>query len=254
MRSLLLAFAIVFVAACSKSADDNRAAVSTVQRVDHADRKFTIVSVDPKRCDIAVHFRRADGTKYGSLNALSDSLEADGRKVLLVTNAGIFDKTGSPLGLFVDSGGVVVSLNTADGDGNFFMKPNGIFAIGRDHRPMIVDSSEFDSIRPATAYATQSGPLLLRNGRLHPRFKPDSENRRTRSGVGILRDGLVCFALSDEPVTFYEFATLFRDRLQCDDALYLDGEMSSIRVPGDADLPGDDRTYAGLIAVTERHP
>jgi uncharacterized protein YigE (DUF2233 family) len=36
------------------------------------------------------------------------------------------------------------------------------------------------------------------------------------------------FATSEEPVNFYEFATLFRDILHCPDALFFDGTVSSI--------------------------
>jgi len=48
----------------------------------------------------------------------------------------------------------------------------------------------------------------------------------------------VRFAISDEPVTFYEFASLFRDRLKCPEALFLDGSISSLYAPA---LERDDR-------------
>jgi uncharacterized protein YigE (DUF2233 family) len=37
--------------------------------------------------------------------------------------------------------------------------------------------------------------------------------------------------ISNAPVTFYEFAMYFRDQLHCQDALYLDGAVSSLFHP-----------------------
>jgi uncharacterized protein YigE (DUF2233 family) len=44
--------------------------------------------------------------------------------------------------------------------------------------------------------------------------------------------------MSEVPVTFYEFAQLFRDTLHCREALYLDGNVSSLYSP---DLKRDDK-------------
>ena len=47
-----------------------------------------------------------------------------------------------------------------------------------------------------------------------------------------MRDGTTAiFAISDEPVTFYAFARLFRDGLGCANALFLDGSVSSLYAP-----------------------
>ena len=79
--------------------------------------------------------------------------------------------------------------------------------------------------------ATQSGPLLVEAGRIHPVFKPGSTSLLFRNGVGVVEPHTVCFAISEEPVNFYEFATLFRDVLHCPDALFLDGTISSLHAP-----------------------
>ncbi|MEM6666355.1 MAG: phosphodiester glycosidase family protein, partial [Pseudomonadota bacterium] len=70
------------------------------------------------------------------------------------------------------------------------------------------------------------------NGALHPRFRKGSDSRKVRNGVGI-RDGgrTAVFALSQRPVNFWDFASLFRDHLGTDNALYLDGTISSIHAP-----------------------
>ncbi|MFY8098761.1 MAG: phosphodiester glycosidase family protein, partial [Allorhizobium sp.] len=77
-------------------------------------------------------------------------------------------------------------------------------------------------------FATQSGPMLVIDGKLHPRFLPDSDSFKIRNGVGVDAQGRVVMVVSRVPVRFYDFATLFRDRLACDNALYLDGTISSV--------------------------
>jgi uncharacterized protein YigE (DUF2233 family) len=42
---------------------------------------------------------------------------------------------------------------------------------------------------------------------------------------------VVVFVISESPVTFYEFASFFRDSLHCREALYLDGTISSLYAP-----------------------
>jgi len=118
--------------------------------------------------------------------------------------------------------------------------------------PKICESSQFDPDAMKNVFlAVQSGPLLLRDGQIHPAFDPKSENRKLRSGVGVFANGpSLVFVLSEDRVTFYEFATFFRDHLHCRDALYLDGEISKFYGPqfGWSDGSGE---FAGLLAVTE---
>jgi uncharacterized protein YigE (DUF2233 family) len=68
--------------------------------------------------------------------------------------------------------------------------------------------------------------------------------------VGVQSSDRVVFAISREPVTFFEFATLFLDRLGCPNALYLDGEISRFYIPGRPDQ--QDGEFAGMLAVTAR--
>ena len=73
--------------------------------------------------------------------------------------------------------------------------------------------------------------MLVRDGKLHPVFRAESASRLFRNGVGIARDGRALFVISSEVVSFYEFATLFRDALGCRNALFLDGTISSLHAP-----------------------
>lgn len=49
--------------------------------------------------------------------------------------------------------------------------------------------------------------------------------------MGVKASGEIVFAFTEEPMNFYEFATLFRDELNCPDALYLDGVISNLYAP-----------------------
>jgi uncharacterized protein YigE (DUF2233 family) len=96
-----------------------------------------------------------------------------------------------------------------------------------DSGPQIVETTEYPALAHGVRLATQSGPLLLRNGAVNPALDPASTSRLVRNGVGISKDTIV-FVISEQPINFYEFAVFFRDELQCQDALYLDGVVSSL--------------------------
>jgi uncharacterized protein YigE (DUF2233 family) len=65
--------------------------------------------------------------------------------------------------------------------------------------------------------------MLVINGRVHPRFDRRSTSLKARNGVGVRADGKVIFAISQGEVSFDAFARLFRDGLNCLNALFLDG-------------------------------
>ena len=66
------------------------------------------------------------------------------------------------------------------------------------------------------------------------------------------KGGKVVIAISRGPVTFYDFATLFRDALGCPDALYLDGVISKVWAPSSGvDDPGP-ANFAGVVSLTPR--
>lgn len=159
------------------------------------------------------------------------------------TNAGIFEPDLHPTGLLIADGVETHALNLGTGAGNFFLQPNGVFFIG-EAGAAIVESSEFKP--QGVRQATQSGPLLVRRGELHPKFKPGSSNRLVRSGVGVKDAHTVVLAISRDEVSFFDFATFFRDELGCADALYLDGIISGLSVTRGA---ADDDTGPFAAAV-----
>jgi uncharacterized protein YigE (DUF2233 family) len=71
--------------------------------------------------------------------------------------------------------------------------------------------------------------------------------------VGVSPAGrTVYLALSVTLTNFYDFATLFTEQLGCDDALYLDGDISRLWVAGDGDPDVFAGPYAGVITARPR--
>ena len=129
------------------------------------------------------------------------------------------------------------------------MKPNGVFLIS-NQGASIVESSKFRATNASVKVATQSGPMLIQRGQIHPAFREGSANKYIRSGVGILSNQEIVFAISNEPVNFYDFAKLFQEHFGCHDALYLDGAISEMYLPAleRFDLGGN---FGPMIAITE---
>ncbi|HEX8262552.1 MAG TPA: phosphodiester glycosidase family protein [Allosphingosinicella sp.] len=146
-------------------------------------------------------------------------------------NAGMYDEGGRPIGLYIENGVQRRPLNLRAGPGNFHLLPNGVFAVDEGGRVSVTPSKLFAKASRRARWATQSGPMLLIGGKLHPKFDADGPSRLVRNGVGVAGPRTAWFAISEEGVSFGRFARLFRD-LGCTDALYLDGTVSSLWDPG----------------------
>jgi uncharacterized protein YigE (DUF2233 family) len=146
-------------------------------------------------------------------------------------NAGMYDKEQAPVGLYVEDGREMKRVSTADGPGNFHLKPNGVFWVKGD-KAGVLDTGHYLRAKIRPDFATQSGPMLVIDGQIHPKISTDGPSQKIRNGVGVQEDGRVAvFAISEHPVTFGAFARLFRDDLGCRDALFLDGTVSSLYAP-----------------------
>jgi uncharacterized protein YigE (DUF2233 family) len=200
--------------------------------------KFTVCAFDPRRDDIRVFLSGTDGKPYGSLAALAAALKAKGDRLIFAMNAGMFGQDQSPVGLYVEESRKLHEADTRGGASNFHMKPNGVFWIG-DGVAGVTETSRYLANPPRARYATQSGPMLILDGKVHPKIKPDGTSQKIRNGVGACKGDTVAFAIADEPVTFDAFARLFRDGLGCQNALFLDGSISSLYAP---ELNRDDET------------
>jgi uncharacterized protein YigE (DUF2233 family) len=225
--------ALLLAAATGLAAHSNGALADTgpCHSMEYERAAYTICEVDLHRHTVRLYWNRSDGTPYAYLSALPRDLKGGTGRLLFATNAGMFDSNLRPVGLYVEQGRELVHANTKSGRGNFHMMPNGIFYISAV-RAAVEETQAFLKQRPQADLATQSGPMLVMNGRLHPRFNRGSTSLKLRSGVGVRADGKVIFAISQEAVSFDSFARLFRDGQSCPNALFLDGgSVSSLYAP-----------------------
>jgi uncharacterized protein YigE (DUF2233 family) len=202
-----------------------------IRTVEHAGRRSIVCTVDPARERIELFLNDEKGAPLHNFNAVESLLRRSGRRLAFGMNGGMFHADYTPVGLFISDGREVTPLNLKPGEGNFFLKPNGVFAVTKDGAGEVMEASRFAAKTGTLRLATQSGPMLVIDGKLHPVFREGSDSRLFRNGVGIAGNGRVIFAISQEPVNFYEFATLFRDALGCRNALFLDGTISSLFAP-----------------------
>lgn len=191
--------------------------------------KFTVVRVHTQSEQLQLFLHDQTGASFHRFETLERWLTSQGKQLVFAMNAGMFEPDYSPVGLFVAQGKELAPLNLSSGRGNFFMKPNGVFFVTAAG-PRIVESSKYTAKPADVLLATQSGPLLVEHGAIHPAFSATSHSRVIRNGVGVTGHTAI-FVISDEPVNFYELAAYFRDQLNCDDALYLDGVVSGLFLP-----------------------
>jgi len=194
-----------------------------------ADHKIISYTVDAEKVNIEFYWKDKAGRPFRNIQTLKSQLEKDGKKLKFAMNGGMFMADNVPLGLFIQNGKIIRPINTKSGEGNFYLKPNGIFLIGKDNKAHIIETGkmlEMKNIR----FATQSGPMLVIDGKIHSAFMEKSTNLYIRNGVGILPDGRAVFAISRKEINFYEFAKFFQD-LGCKNALYMDGFVSRMYCP-----------------------
>ncbi|NLR96405.1 hypothetical protein HGP17_06115 [Rhizobium sp. P38BS-XIX] len=222
------------------------------RKVQHLGDAYTICSFDPAVDDIQLFQNDRSGKPYGSFRALENDLRQDRIYIRFAMNGGMYLDDQSPVGLFVENGRELKAINTNKGWGNFHLLPNGVFYL-LPGKAGVMESNAFVSSGIKPFYATQSGPMLVIDGKLHPSFLADSTSLKSRNGVGVTADGKVVFVVSDGPVRFHDFATLFRDDLGCANALFLDGSISSLDIP---EWQRRDGLFplGPIIAVTELLP
>lgn len=186
--------------------------------------------LDPAIQEVDFYWKDAQGKNYSNFARLKEELEAKGRKLIFAMNGGMFLKDQSPQGLFIEKGRLHRELDDKEeGYGNFYLQPNGVFYLDHNNKAYILPSSSF-SYKEEIKYATQSGPMLVVDGKLHPAFREGSENLHIRNGVGLLEDGRLLFAMSNERINFFDFASFFKEK-GCKQALYLDGFVSRTYLP-----------------------
>lgn len=192
--------------------------------------RFTICRVDVRKERLQLFHRDEAGRPFKRFTRLESWLGERGQKLVFAMNAGMYHGDFSAVGLLVSDGNQTVPLNTAVGEGNFFLKPNGVFVLA-ERGAQVIEASEYPRLGGHVILATQSGPLLLRRGQIHRAFRADSTSRLYRNGVGVRSPETALFVITENPVNFHEFAAFFLDGLRCHDALFLDGTISSLHAP-----------------------
>ena len=192
--------------------------------------RYTVCVVDLRSNSLKLFWRDSAGQAYGSFDRIAADLKTKGQRLLFAMNAGMYHDDLRPVGLYIERGQTLRRLVLSDGPGNFHLKPNGVF-YWSGTRAGVMESGAFARTRPEAQYATQSGPMLLLEGRVHPRFQPGGTSLKIRNGVGMVNSSTAVFVRSENPVNFYDFALFFRDALKTRNALYLDGSISSLYDP-----------------------
>lgn len=183
--------------------------------------------------DLRVFHTGSDGAPFGSFARVEAALAGAGQKLAFAMNGGMYHADRAPVGLLIEDGVARANLVTAEGPGNFGLLPNGVFCVRNGGTFAVIESRAFKTRPPDCRQATQSGPMLVIEGALHPRFVPTSDSRYVRNGVGVSADGTrAVFAISGRAVNFHTFARLFRDGLDLPQALYFDGQVSRLYAPG----------------------
>ncbi len=191
---------------------------------------FTVCEADPLRDDIRLFLNDKDGKPLGTFSNLADKVETSGNALVFAMNAGMYHPDRSPVGLYIEDRETETNIVTREGPGNFGLLPNGVLCLG-ETTAHIIESRRFAAAPPRCFYATQSGPMLVIDGKLHPRFLANSTSRFRRNGVGVTKDGKLVAVIADRPVNFHRFARFFRDVLGTPNALFMDGKVSRLYAP-----------------------
>ena len=196
----------------------------------HAQAGYSVCEFDTSTDKIALFNLDQAGQPYGGFVSLQGALAAQGQQLAFAMNAGMYGEDLKPIGLYVEGGKRLHKLNHANGPGNFHLKPNGVFYIATG-KAGVMETEAFARSGIKPEFATQSGPMLVINGAIHPKISPAGTSAKLRNGVCVNDGTKVAFVISDGFVTFYDFASFFRDTLGCKNALFLDGSVSSLLAP-----------------------
>lgn len=239
---------------------------SFAETVEHAGTTYWVYRVAPGKEKIELHLSEKAGVPH-TFPKLEERLRGEGRRLEFAMNAGIFEGNFRATGLHIAEGKTITPLNLDDfvkrSEGeltpNFFLKPNGVFFIRADGSAAVVESHRYATLGEKPVLATQSGPLLVAGGKIHPVLTPESTSERYRNGVGVTADGTIIFASSvlerDKGMSnLYRLAEFFRDKLGCPNTLYLDGDISYVYIRGVTPAIEETNWFAGILAITEPLP
>jgi uncharacterized protein YigE (DUF2233 family) len=213
--------------------------------------RFIVCTYDARRDELRLASRGADTAYLRGFERLAADLGRDARRLRFAMNAGMYNDAGAPIGLFIAEGQEQHGISLGEGPGNFHMMPNGVFWQNENGAVHIDTSHDYAAEPRAARWATQSGPMLVIDGELHPRIQHDGPSRNIRNGVGVRNERVAYFVISSGVVSFGRFARFFRDELDCEDALFLDGSVSSLWAP-ELERQDGNQELGPLVVVLER--
>ena len=243
-------FFLLLFASCTAQTQSAEVQEILAEQIIYRQQIFDVVTVDLRKTKVDFFWKNKNGELIRSLGNLKKIVEAEDQKLLFGMNAGMYQRDRNPQGLFIENGKIIQSLDTlSSGYGNFYLQPNGIFFMKNESAgvlPTTKFSKKQKEIQPI--WATQSGPMLLIDGKVHPIFREGSTNLNIRNGVGVISEHEVVFIISHQEVNLFDFAMLFKEKLNCKNALYLDGFVSRAYIPklGRKDLDGDFGVMIGI--------
>lgn len=249
--TIFIVFLLCFIA-CKNQATENVAIEKTKNTTLAPDivvtDSFVSYTFSPEQEELHLYWKDKNDIILKKFSNLKGLLTQQNKELLFAMNAGMYMQDNSPLGLYIENGKTIRPLNTKKGSGNFYLRPNGVFYIKNDHSTGIAETGNFKNNN--IKYATQSGPMLVVNGKINPVFSIKSGNLNIRNGVGIAPDNRPVFLLSKIPVSFYTFAAQFQ-KLGCHNALFLDGAISDIYLKNIKD-ENTLNSFGVMIGVTKK--
>lgn len=212
------------------------------------DETILAYEVDLKKQALHLFWKDNNDKPLRSIQNLKNFVESKQQTLLFAMNAGMYKSDFTPQGLYIENNKTLANIDTGSGDGNFYLKPNGVFYITNKKLAIVCKTNDFLA-KKDIKFATQSGPILLENGIINPAFKEGSVNINIRNGVGILPNNHVLFAMSKKEINFYDFAKFFQIK-GCKNALYLDGFVSRTYLP-EKDWKQTDGNFGVMIGLVK---
>jgi uncharacterized protein YigE (DUF2233 family) len=197
--------------------------------------------------NISKHFYvlENDGTK--TEKQIFESIQGS----FFAVNAGATDVNCDLLGLYIKEKNPLQPLNLNNGEGNFYIQPNGFIAFLKNEIE-IKNASKFNS---SVLYnnAIQNGPMLISDNVINPAFNINSSNKNFRVGVGTFFSNngqFIVFAMSNSPLSFYQFAAFFSNKFKCNNALVLEGgDACSMHMPTYKKSPSNIKKSCKYLVV-----
>lgn len=222
---------------------------NTGEKISINNEDFLIYYPELENSVIKMYWKSDEGTPYENMKKFISKLS--NKNILFVTNGGIYSKDYTPEGLYIENYKIISKLNLNIGEGNFYMKPNGVFYV-EDNKPLITDSNNF-VYNKNISYAVQSGPLLIKNGEINKLFNKSSKSFKIRSAVGIDKNNKVFFYMSKKDINFYDFSKYALEKLNCEQLLFLDGTISKMYFSSNKKIPKQKYPFVTIISIEEKN-